>query len=69
LSALNEDLSLGASIRRLRWQHGLSREDSPGLSAKAIARIERSEIGKPHSKTLVAIAHVLGVPVGQLDSY
>ena len=67
--ALSEDASLGASIRRLRLQRGLSREDFPGLSAKAIARVERSEIAKPHTKTLTTIASTLGVPVAHLGSY
>ena len=67
--ALNEDASLGASIRRLRLQRGLSRDDFPGVSAKAIARVERSEIAMPHAKTLTTIASILGVPVARLDSY
>ena len=67
--ALKEDASLGASIRRLRLQRGLSREDFPGISAKALARVERSEISRPRARTLATIAKVLGVTVGRLDTY
>jgi hypothetical protein len=66
---LHNDSSLGASIRRLRLQRGLSREEFPGLSAKAIARVERNEIARPRSGTLATIARVLKVPVDLLLAY
>ncbi len=67
--ALEKDNSLGASIRRLRLQRGLSREDFDGLTAKAIARIERNEVSRPHNSTLSIIAKTLGVSVAALETY
>jgi hypothetical protein len=66
---LHNDSSLGASIRRLRLQRGLSREEFPGLSAKAIARVERNEIARPRSGTLAIIARVLKVSPDSLRAY
>jgi hypothetical protein len=43
---LAEDSSLGAAVRRLPLQRGLSREDFP-VSAKTLARIERGETTPP----------------------
>jgi hypothetical protein len=67
--ALREDPSLGAAIRRLRLQKGLSRRDFPGITEKAIARLERNEVDQPRRKTLEAVASTLGVPVEELKSY
>lgn len=64
-----EDQTFGASLRRLRLQKGLSRDDFPGLSAKAIARIERGEVDKPHTETLLKIAQRLGGSVEDIRSY
>ena len=64
-----EDRSLGASLRRLRLQRGLSRDDFPGVSAKSIARIERGEVEKPHAGTLRKVADRLGVAVKEIESY
>jgi hypothetical protein len=61
--------SFGASLRRLRIQRRLRREDFPPLAAKTIARIERNEIGKPHGKSLDTIAQRLGVPADQIETY
>ena len=44
--------SFGASLRRLRIQKRLNRNDFAPLAAKTIARIERNEIEKPHGKSL-----------------
>lgn len=67
--ALDEDPSLGAAIRRLRLQKGLSRRDFPGLTEKAIARIERNEISRPRARTLELMASTLGVSVAELATY
>jgi hypothetical protein len=67
--ALYEDSSFGASVRRLRLQKGLSRRDFPGVTEKAIARIERNEIVRPHARTLEILASSLGVPVEDLATY
>jgi len=65
-----DERTLGASLRRLRAQRGLSRDDFlPELSAKSIARIERGEVEKPHKRTLGKIAHRLGVSVEELETY
>ncbi len=61
--------SFGASLRRLRIQKRLNRNDFAPLAAKTIARIERNEIEKPHGKSLDTIAHRLGVPVDQIETY
>jgi len=63
------DRSFGASLRRLRKQRKLRRSDFPGVSDRAIARIERGEVEKPHQSTLEAIASALGVPVDEISNY
>lgn len=63
------DPTFGGSVRRLRLQKGVSRDDFPGVSAKTVARIERSEVENPRSRTLQAIAKRLGVPVDELGTY
>lgn len=60
---------LGASIRRLRLQRGLSRADFPGLSEKQVARIERGDTARPRTSTLRRFAERLGVEVEELGSY
>ncbi len=66
---LAKDKSFGAALRRLRLQRGLKRDGFPGIASKTIARIERSEVEKPHGKTLEAIAKRLGVPPDQIETY
>jgi hypothetical protein len=61
--------TLGASIRRLRQQRQLTRNDFEGLDPKTLARIERSEVATPHRDTLELIAGRLGVKPIELDSY
>jgi hypothetical protein len=61
--------TFGAALRRLRLQRGLKQGDFVPLTAKTIARIERSEVEKPHGKTLQAIAQRLGVNADQIESY
>lgn len=61
--------NLGASIRRLRNQRQLTRNDFPGLDPKTLARIERNEVRKPQRDTLQSIAERLGVEVTELGSY
>lgn len=60
---------LGASIRRLRKQRGLRREDFKPLSAKTLARIEQGLVNSLHEKSLAIIAKILGVRPDQLASY
>jgi len=67
--ALATDDSFGASLRRLRLQKGLSREDFKGVDAKTIARIERNEVGKPRKETLRILAAQLGVAEEELGTY
>ncbi len=64
-----EERSFGASLRRLRLQRRLSREDFPGVSAKSIARIERGEVGRPRPDTLRKIADRLGVAPGDIQGF
>ena len=61
--------TLGASIRRLRQQRQLTRNDFDRLDPKTLARIERSEVAKPHQDTLKLIADRLGVKPEELGSY
>ena len=61
--------TFGAALRRLRLQRGLKQGDFAPLTAKTIARIERSEVEKPHGKTLQTIAQRLGVSADQIESY
>jgi DNA-binding XRE family transcriptional regulator len=65
---IKADPSLGASIRRLRLQKGLSRSDFGSLSAKTIARIERGET-EPRGSTLATIAKSLGVAASELPTF
>lgn len=66
---IQQDDSLGASIRRLRLAKGLSRADFPGVSEKQIARIERGEITKVRERTLALIASALQVEPSEIPSY
>ena len=66
---LDNDRSFGASLRRLRLQRQLKRTDFPGIASKTIARIERSEVEKPHGRTLEMIAKRLGVGAEQIENY
>jgi hypothetical protein len=47
----------------------LKRSDFAPVSPKEIARIERNEVGKPHAKTLEAIASRLDVRPEDIDGY
>lgn len=64
-----EERTFGASLRRLRTQRGLLRSDFDGVDSKTIARIERGEVGRPHSKTLGILAERLGVRVEEIEKY
>ena len=67
---LQEEQSFGASLRRLRKQRGLRREDfEPDLSAKTIARIEQGKVKRIQQKTLQALAEHLSVPPGEIESF
>lgn len=66
---IEEDETIGGSIRRLRLQKRLRQSDFPGVTAKEIARIERGKVKKPHRETLQKIADRTGIPVDQLQSY
>ncbi|MEX2171994.1 MAG: helix-turn-helix transcriptional regulator [Pirellulales bacterium] len=61
--------SLGASIRRLRKQRGLRREDFAPLAPKTIARIEQGKVAAIHDSTKAAIAKRLKVSPDELASY
>lgn len=61
--------SFGASLRRLRLQRKLQRSDFAPLTSKTIARIERSEVEKPHGRTLETLAKRLGVQADQIESF
>lgn len=62
--------SFGASLRRLRKQRGLRREDfEPEIAGKTIARIEQGIVQQVHKKTLTAIARRLRVTPEEIGSY
>jgi hypothetical protein len=68
-SRVATEQTLGASIRRLRKQRQLTRNDFPGIDPKTLARIERGEVHKPHADTLQSIAGRLGVALEILGSF
>ena len=62
--------SFGASLRRLRKQRGLRREDfEPDITGKTIARIEQGVVQQVHKKTLDVIAKRLRVTPEEIASY
>jgi hypothetical protein len=61
--------TLGASIRRLRKQRQLTRQDFPGIDPKTLARIERGEVERPQTDTLQSIAKRLDVIPDELGSF
>lgn len=67
--AAKEDRSFGGALRRLRIQKGVGRDDFGEVSAKAIARIERGEVARPHRRTVERIAKRLGVEPGEIGTY
>ncbi|HZK81399.1 MAG TPA: helix-turn-helix transcriptional regulator [Humisphaera sp.] len=67
--SLDTDSTLGASIRRLRKQRRLTRNDFSPLDPKTLGRIERGEVVNPHANTLDLIANRLGVSAHELDSF
>lgn len=65
-----EEQSFGASVRRLRKQRGLSREDfEPEITAKTIARIEQGKVEAIHKNTLEVIARRLQVKPEEIETY
>lgn len=66
---LQQDDSFGGALRRLRLQRRLRRSDFPPLSAKEVARIERGEVRRPHSNTLLTLANRLGVEPEEIAEY
>lgn len=65
-----KDATFGASLRRLRKQRGLRREDfEPEITARTVARIEQDEVTRIHRATLDALAARLGVEPDQIGSY
>ncbi|MBI1900816.1 MAG: helix-turn-helix transcriptional regulator [Planctomycetia bacterium] len=66
---LRSERGLGASLRRLRKERRLRREDFAPLAAKTIARIEQGKIKSVRPRTLTAIAKVLGVKPDELEDY
>ncbi|MBW3543098.1 MAG: helix-turn-helix domain-containing protein [Planctomycetes bacterium] len=61
--------SFGASVRRLRTQRGLRREDFAPLSAKTLARIEQGKVERIHPRTLTRIADRLKVKPEEIETY
>ena len=62
--------SFGASLRRLRKQRGLRREDfGPNLAAKTIARIEQGKVRRVRAQTLQALAKRLRVKPEEIGTY
>lgn len=66
---LSEDKSLGGSLRRLRLQRRVGRDEFPGITEKTIARIERGEVKDPHASTLATIAEKLGVKPEEIATF
>ncbi len=67
---LHEDQSFGASLRRLRKQRGLRRDDfEPDVSAKTIARIEQGKVKRIQKKTLAVLAERLAVDPDEIATF
>lgn len=67
---LKEDRSFGASLRRLRKQRGLRREDfEPDVSAKTIARIEQNKVKRVRRETLHALGKRLSVRPEEIGTF
>jgi DNA-binding Xre family transcriptional regulator len=67
---LQSERSFGASLRRLRKQRGLRREDfAPAIAAKTIARIEQGKVRRIQPRTLQAIARRLKVAPDEIATY
>ena len=65
-----KDQTFGASLRRLRNQRGLRREDfEPDISAKTVARIEQGKIRHVRKKTLDALAERLAVDPQEIGEF
>jgi hypothetical protein len=65
-----EDRSFGASLRRLRKQRGLRREDfEPAVSAKTVARIEQGKVTRIQERTLRSLAGRLAVDPQEIESF
>jgi hypothetical protein len=63
------DKSFGACLKRLRLQKGLLQSDFGDIDEKAIGRIERGEVRRPHQNTLDKIAKVLGISSKEILNY
>lgn len=62
--------TFGASLRRLRKQRGLRREDfGPDLSAKTIARIEQGRVTRIQRRTREVLADRLSVRPDDIETY
>ena len=61
--------SFGASLRRLRKQRRLKREDFKPLSPKTIARIEQGKVNRIQANTLAIIAETLNVDPTEIETY
>ena len=60
-----EDVPFGARLRRLRGVAGLTQEElasKAGLSARAVASLERGERRRPYPHTVRSLADALGLP-------
>jgi len=67
---LQNDQSFGASLRRLRKQRGLRREDfEPDVSAKTVARIEQGKVARIQKATLDSLAKHLAVEPQEIQSF
>jgi DNA-binding Xre family transcriptional regulator len=67
---LQDDQSFGASLRRLRKQRGLRREDfEPDVSAKTVARIEQGKVTRIQKTTLESLAKHLSVEPQEIQTF
>ncbi len=66
---VNNDSTLGGSIRRLRLQRQLRRTDFSPLTEKTIGRIERGESEHLQPRTLKVLSDKLGVASTELGTF
>lgn len=62
--------TFGASLRRLRKQRGLTRDDfAPHVAAKTVSRIELGQVKRVQTNTLNALAERLGVRPEEIGTF
>jgi hypothetical protein len=67
--AMEQDVSFGGSLRRLRLMRGLSQGDLAPLTERQVRRIEQNEVTKIHPSTRDCLARRLNVAFDDIASF